>query len=146
MLTNETPTTDDTNPIPPYKRSRFVRAVYLVGAAWTVVGSGACLFVGIAASVSFLLGSGVALASFWLLERMLARIYDKGGNRGAIFLLILLKYVGIGAVLTVCMKSDAVRVGYFSAGLLAIYVSVVALLVVRMTSRRAWSGNPTPVH
>lgn len=131
-------------PIPAYARSSFVSGVYRASLLVSVVSVCAGAFAGVRASVSLALGAGLALASFWALERTLAVKYGghHGQGRWLSFGLAIGKYVVVAGALLMATRVDGLRMGYVAAGLAVVYVGVVVSATLDMVRRNAAAKAP----
>ena len=132
-------TTDDGSgpgPIPQYRRSPFVRAVYRSMALWAVVGAAGFALMGWIAAISFLVGAAVAGASFWLLEQILSWIYRprKKRRRWVPVALIISKYGLLGVVLYYVVSGGRIRMAPFSAGVCVVFVAIISYVIYRETA------------
>ncbi len=124
------------SPIPPYRRSAFVRATYRAMGLWAVAGAAAFAPAGWASSVSFLVGAAVACASFWLLEQILSWIYRprKKRRRWVPVALIISKYGLLGVVLYYVVSGGKVRMAPFSVGVCVVFVAIISYVIYRETA------------
>ena len=130
---------DALGPIPAYTRSPFVVDVYRASFVVSVVSVGAAALAGVWPCVSLALGAGLAVISFWALERTLAVSYGGvyGRGRWRSLGLAVAKYGVVAAALLLASRVDGLRMGYVAAGLAVVYVGVVVSATLDMIRRNA---------
>ena len=143
-VTNASVTTADTpTTIPTYTRSTFVSRVYRSAALIAAGATALAGLAGVGACVSLAAGCGLAISSFWALERTLAMNYGGrlGKGRWSSFALAAAKYALLGATLFVATRVAGFRMGYMATGLVVVYAAVVVTTTRDMIQRGASRGE-----
>jgi H+/gluconate symporter-like permease len=105
-------------------------------------GSGVLALVDHGSAASFALGAVLSEVSLWALERQVRWIMQSERRRSRRYLPALLlvgKYVVIGAVLYAVGRADWIRLGYLGMGVCALLIAVLACLALYVASGRAFA-------